>query len=241
MSDASILRRIQAEQRPWVAHNFGDRPAWMPLLGLVEEAGELAEADSDRDLAAISDALADIMIFSLDYCSAMGWDAGAIWESNAEIPNAGFIGMLKSLGKLAHAHLKAAQGIRVSEDHEAAGKKALGELFACLRVKDASLVERTSLTWQKVKKRDWKANPATAVPAPEPRTYEVSQTTLARAQAIMDIDEQGPAPEPTFVSAATRIPAAIEAVVPEPEKPPELPVEQEEDTVEDFLGTLDLV
>lgn len=232
MSDASILRRIQAEQRPWVAHNFGDRPAWMPLLGLVEEAGELAEADSDRDLAAISDALADIMIFALDYCSAKGWDAGDIWESTSEVPNAGFIGMLKTLGKLSHAHLKAAQGIRVSEDHDAAGKKALSGLFACLRIKDANLVERTSLTWQTVKKRDWKADPAKAVgPKPPPAPKPEPKPAPAPEPA---------APEPVFISAAALVPAAIAAVTPRPEPAKPL-TEQEEDTVEDFLGTLDFV
>lgn len=224
MSDASILRQIQAEQRPWVAHNFGDRPSWMPLLGLVEEAGELAEADSERDLNGISDALSDIMIFALDYCSAMGWDAGDIWLSTAKVPNAGFIGMLKTLGKLAHAHLKDAQGIRVTEDHKAAGRKALGELFACLRAKDANLVERTLQTWQKVKKRDWKADPAKAIkPKPEPK------------------------PDPAFVPVTDLIPVAATAAVsasapsPEPKAIEQPPQEDDEDTVEAFLGTLDLV
>ncbi len=194
----------------------------MPLLGLVEEAGELAEADSKRDLAAIGDALADIMIFALDYCSGMGWDAGDMWAVNAPAPQAGFIGILVSLGKLCHAHLKQAQGIRVSEDHEKAARKALEALFSCLRLKDASLVERTLQTWQTVKKRDWKANPVTAAPAPEPRTYEMPQTTVVKAQAIVDLDEKGP------------------AAVPEPPKPAPAALDEEE-SVLDFLDTLNLV
>lgn len=39
-----MLRKLQEEQKPWVKHNFGDRPSWMPLLGAVEELGELAHA-----------------------------------------------------------------------------------------------------------------------------------------------------------------------------------------------------
>ena len=27
--------QLQAEQAPWVEHNFGDRPSWMPLLGIA--------------------------------------------------------------------------------------------------------------------------------------------------------------------------------------------------------------
>ncbi len=33
------LRQLQEEQRPWVLKNFGERPTWMPLMGMCEEAG----------------------------------------------------------------------------------------------------------------------------------------------------------------------------------------------------------
>lgn len=78
---AQTLKRIQDEQRPWVKHNFGDRPSWMPLLGLQEEIGELAHhflkreqgirIEEDHD-AGIRDSVADIVIFLLDLCSAEG-------------------------------------------------------------------------------------------------------------------------------------------------------------------------
>ncbi|KKL69661.1 hypothetical protein LCGC14_2112650, partial [marine sediment metagenome] len=77
------LRQLQEEQRPWVQHNFGDRPDWMPLLGVMEELGELAHAHikqaqgirtrEDHD-ANGQDAVADVVIFLADYCSARGWD-----------------------------------------------------------------------------------------------------------------------------------------------------------------------
>lgn len=78
-----MLRNLQNEQRPWVKHNFGDRPSWMPLLGIVEELGELAHAhlkqaqgirrqENHEELA--KDAVADIVIFLADYCSARGFD-----------------------------------------------------------------------------------------------------------------------------------------------------------------------
>ena len=82
-TEQGSLRRIQEEQREWVRHNFGDRPAWQPLLGIQEEVGELAHAflkrsqgirtGEDHD-AAIHDAVADIVIFLLDFCSAEGID-----------------------------------------------------------------------------------------------------------------------------------------------------------------------
>ena len=104
------LRVLQAEQVSWVKHNFGDRPAWQPLLGLMEEIGELTEAtggnqhitelvrvlgrlahadlksfqgirtNEDHDAKA-KDAVADIVIFLADYCSARGWDMEDIVQS----------------------------------------------------------------------------------------------------------------------------------------------------------------
>ena len=78
------LKQLQEEQRPWVAYNFGkDRPAWQPLLGLVEEVGELSHThlktsqrirtDENHLLNAI-DAVGDIVIYLADYCSAVGID-----------------------------------------------------------------------------------------------------------------------------------------------------------------------
>jgi len=85
---AASLRGIQQEQVEWVAHNFGtDRPAWHPLLGVQEEVGELSHAflkraqgirvNEDHD-AAIKDAVADIVIYLLDFCTAEGIDLQSV-------------------------------------------------------------------------------------------------------------------------------------------------------------------
>jgi len=101
------LRELQAEQVPWVKHNFGDRPSWMPLLGAVEELGELA-----------------------------------------------------------HAHLKKAQGIRVSENHTEKTRDAVADIIIYLAdYASASGFDLQSVvmkTWDKVRQRDWKKNPADA-------------------------------------------------------------------------------
>lgn len=106
-----ILRRVQDEQRPWVKHNFGDRPSWMPLLGVMEELGELA-----------------------------------------------------------HAHLKREQGIRTNEDHDAKARDAVADIVIFLAdYCSATGIDLESVvleTWEQVKQRDWKADPATAQPAP---------------------------------------------------------------------------
>ena len=83
----STLKRVQQEQVAWVAHNFGDRPQWMPILGCMEELGELAHSFLKREqgikgtheqhTADIRDALADVVIFLCDVASSQGIDLDA--------------------------------------------------------------------------------------------------------------------------------------------------------------------
>lgn len=85
-----MLRKLQDEQKPWVLHNFGERPAWMPLLGAMEELGELAHAhlkeaqgirNTEDHVANAKDAIADIIIYLADYSSARGFDLEEIVKS----------------------------------------------------------------------------------------------------------------------------------------------------------------
>lgn len=80
----STLQDVQEDQRAWVKHNFGERPAWMPIMGAMEELGELAHSFLKKEQgikgtpeqhdADIRDALADIVIFLCDAASALGVD-----------------------------------------------------------------------------------------------------------------------------------------------------------------------
>jgi NTP pyrophosphatase (non-canonical NTP hydrolase) len=77
------LSTLQIDLEPWVAHNFGERPSWQPLLGLQEELGELSHAylkraqgirTNEDHNAGIRDAVADLVIFLADFCNAEGID-----------------------------------------------------------------------------------------------------------------------------------------------------------------------
>ncbi len=78
------FRQLQEEQAPWVAHNFPGREAYYPLLGAIEELGELAHAHlkniqgirgtPEEHHAAKIDAVADTITFLADYCTASGID-----------------------------------------------------------------------------------------------------------------------------------------------------------------------
>jgi NTP pyrophosphatase (non-canonical NTP hydrolase) len=87
------LRELQEQQRVWVAHNFGERPSWHPLLGAVEELGELAHAHLKQTQGIrlhenheenAKDAIADVVIYLADYCSSRGFDMQAIVEQTWE-------------------------------------------------------------------------------------------------------------------------------------------------------------
>jgi NTP pyrophosphatase (non-canonical NTP hydrolase) len=75
------LNSIQREAKVWLGRNFPDTTADQQFLGVVEEVGELAHAilkkkQGIRDTSAESakDAVADIMIFLMNYCNMMDWD-----------------------------------------------------------------------------------------------------------------------------------------------------------------------
>jgi len=84
------FKQLQEEQVAWSEHNFPLRPAYFSLLGIMEEVGELSHAhlkqeqgirgDSEIHEEAAKDAIADIVIFLSDYCSARGFDFQTIME-----------------------------------------------------------------------------------------------------------------------------------------------------------------
>lgn len=81
-------------------------------------------------------------------------------------PEISFLGVVEEVGELAHTILKRKQGIRTSEDHEAKGKDAVGDILIfladfCTR-SGWDLQEIIEQTWAEVSQRDWKANPVTA-------------------------------------------------------------------------------
>jgi len=84
------FRGLQDEQRPWAVHNFPGREPGDPLLGAVEELGELCHAHLKRKQGirgtpaelevAAKDAVADIVIYLADYCTARGFDFQTLME-----------------------------------------------------------------------------------------------------------------------------------------------------------------
>ena len=82
MSDLTF-RELQEQQAVWAARNFGDTPPHRPLLGALEELGELAHAHlkdeqgirgtSEHHTAKKKDAIGDIIVYLADYCTRQGF------------------------------------------------------------------------------------------------------------------------------------------------------------------------
>ncbi len=77
------LKELQDEMLVWQKYNFPNRPIHVPLLGALEELGELAHAHikleqgirkNEDHVASAKDAVGDIFIYLADYCNGKGYD-----------------------------------------------------------------------------------------------------------------------------------------------------------------------
>ncbi len=152
------LNTLQQEVADWAARNFPSAKPHLPLLGIVEELGELYEA---RDAAQMKDAIGDVTVFAAHYCALNGLSLAEAISTATPVQDPADAYLW--LGRLAHSHLKLEEGIRgTPEQHRAAKQNALGQIVACLvRMAPATgacyreIVERV---WSEVKQRDWQAD-----------------------------------------------------------------------------------
>lgn len=75
MPDTFNFRVLQLEVREWAEKNFPAAEPWEPLVGAMEELGELSHAHLKEhqgirtgENEAKEDAIADIIIYLADYC-----------------------------------------------------------------------------------------------------------------------------------------------------------------------------
>jgi len=109
------LRQLQIENREWVAKNFGSNGAdHRPLLGIIEELGEIDEAfalpQTEPRVDLILDGIADVIVFSADFCNRHDFDLSEIFRIAARTSR--HVSSVAAAGRPAHAQLKYEQGIR---------------------------------------------------------------------------------------------------------------------------------
>jgi NTP pyrophosphatase (non-canonical NTP hydrolase) len=84
------FKQLQEEVGEWSSRNFGEQLPYRPLLGAVEEVGELSHAQLkmeqgirgsvEEHQAAAQDAVGDIIVYLADYCARSGFDMQGIIE-----------------------------------------------------------------------------------------------------------------------------------------------------------------
>jgi hypothetical protein len=163
------LKQLQEENKVWATHNFGNvnrTYAYHPLLGIIEELGELEQALYDMYTSDIWDAIGDVMIYMADYCNRMDLDLDMISKQDLDITLDCHIEVFRILGKLCHAQLKLEQGIRGDDDvHITTISEYLAVIITALK----DICNRynwefmcvVSNVWDLVSKRDWKKNTET--------------------------------------------------------------------------------
>ena len=185
----STLTELQTAVGAWSAKNFGNQVAkcgpltgvallhFAPLLGINEEHGEFLMATGNEPS---KDALADIGVYAMDYCTRRGidWQDVVTSASTYELcdkaeknPRAAIADGIRTLN---HANLKQAQGIRGFDDvskvvaHEATGLALLfcglsrytRDVFNCFYFTDV-----LTPVAMNVLRRDWLKDPANAAQA----------------------------------------------------------------------------
>lgn len=166
---------IQAEQVAWSLKNFGEQPAYRPMLGIIEELRELEDADNDENDVEVEDALGDVAIYMLDYCGKRGWRMQALWDVRVcpewleeyTVSEYGMPYVSPFIKRLSHSQLKGEQNIRGgAEKHDQVLMGTLSSVLWLLdevaKAADKDFPSILTGVWAKVSKRDWKANPDTA-------------------------------------------------------------------------------
>ena len=84
------LKKLQDEMVVWQAHNFPNRDYNAPFKGMVEELGELSHGllkqeqkirgTFEEHELKIKDSIADLLVFTCDFCNARGYDLEQILE-----------------------------------------------------------------------------------------------------------------------------------------------------------------
>jgi NTP pyrophosphatase (non-canonical NTP hydrolase) len=164
------IEKIQTELAVWQKHNFPRSTLLEPFAGIVEEIGELVEANNAYDagkgtMDAVIDAIGDIVIYTCDACNRIGISAQEAYDSRRSVDP-----MKRPIvfaGMLLHAALKLQQGIRGTKaEHVDAIKFLFQELFDYLQGEESEVAnwpveEFAAKTWARVSKRDWVADPRT--------------------------------------------------------------------------------
>lgn len=165
---------LQNDLSDWLKHNFPDTTSDHQIKGVMEELGELCEADlvyqvnpNDTSRRTFMDAVGDVMIYLFNYCNKMDiMLVDCISDRESELYGAGTTSAMIHLGRLVHADLKSTQGIRGYDDPNKARREIIANIAGlyyslsnyCLRF-DLTIQDCIKLAFYEIMKRDWIVDP----------------------------------------------------------------------------------
>jgi NTP pyrophosphatase (non-canonical NTP hydrolase) len=163
----------------WSVRNFGEQPVVNPILGMIEEEGELAHAvlksqqgirgSADHHRAAALDAVADCFIYLANFAGTTqtakeldDWD----WMRTAHGLTFGSLGFPYSVINDVFALHDGLSGLlgafQSGSPYGPWMRKVATVLYGIATYYGESLPEVVSHTWYRVRERDWQADPTTA-------------------------------------------------------------------------------
>lgn len=161
-----IFAPVQEEVGLWSRQNFGHQSADNPLFGLAEEVGELSHAhlkgeqgirhtpDEIKHLK--QDALADIAIYLMDFCSRIDVKLVGRWINSDFVVKEYKDLILKDIiiltGRICENYLR-------GEDVSMNAERLLMNLSKYAFNHDWDFEQILVETWDKVRQRNWKENP----------------------------------------------------------------------------------
>ena len=158
------LSEIQAELKVWTIYNFGKQESIIPIMGMIEELGELTHAHlkelqgirKSDFLADKKDAIADIIIYLLNYFNCGNKIIIDIFYSERycyESTNSIILKLSERISTLGREYdLGLKINIIISED-------IIQLLFDYSNKHNFDLLTIINETWEQVKLRDWKKYP----------------------------------------------------------------------------------
>ena len=160
------LEHLQQEVGEWSRQNFGDQSHLNPLLGSIEEIGELARAVSyGAKLEDIEDAIGDAIVYLADFCARRNIslrEAYMVGERVGGLDDVDWAAeILIAYYYLVHSELKLEQGIRLDEPDvgDRATIRAIGYLLIALEgvahVHGSILEDCIEEAWGEVSQREW--------------------------------------------------------------------------------------
>jgi len=180
------IAQIQNEHLVWATRNFPTDVgvAYRSLLGVVEEFGELVGALGEGNAVETQDAIADMTIFMLGYCSAKKWALQTLVRAitfrelqdslvslEASVTSEVLLlALARFVGKLCHAQLKSEQRIRLGAiQNDGSGMIAVIRIVnhLCLLCGRLGLDYEESVlgVWKAVSARDWISFPENGLSA----------------------------------------------------------------------------